>query len=184
MLPRISVKLSLVFLLFVIPLLPASAASTPGWYQMAVVVFAQPVDTDEDLSDQPSFPWPEDMRQPSPLVADAQSGLYSAYDRLRRSRDYRPLLHTAWVQPAYPQRINAPYHIGAFDSSVEGVVRLQRGEYLRVLVDMEYRAPDGTVHRLSEKRRVKFNETHYLDHPAFGVLIRVSPAKAPEIQSQ
>ncbi|BCX88599.1 hypothetical protein MIN45_P0968 [Methylomarinovum tepidoasis] len=154
-------------------LVSLTAAAAPNHYQVAVVVFSQPIDTDEDLSDQPPIPWPSDLHEPNPLPPD-QSELRSAYDRLRRATRYTPLLHLAWRQPAWPNRINAPYHV-TNGANVNGVVRLQRGEYLHVIVDMEYRAPDGTVHTLREKRRVKFNETHYLDHPAFGVLIRVSP---------
>ncbi len=152
--------------------LPADAAANR--YQIAVVAFAQPVETEEDLLNQPEIPWPARWNEPRKLPPE-QSGLYNAYDRLRRSRSFRPMLHTAWIQAAGPHRINAPYHVGSTDGPVEGVVRLQRGEYLHVIVDMEYRAPDGIIHRLREKRRVKFNEIHYLDHPAFGVLIRVSP---------
>jgi hypothetical protein len=33
------------------------------------------------------------------------------------------------------------------------------------------------VYRLNERRRVKLSETHYFDHPKFGALVRVSPAK-------
>ena len=150
-------------------------SAAPNWYQVAVVVFSQPLHTDEDLSDQPPIPWPASARTPKPLPA-AQSRLYSAYDRLRRSPSYHPLLHMAWNQPAWPNRINAPYQVGN-GSNVRGVVRIQRGEYLHAIVDMEYQAPDGTVHRLREKRRLKFNEVHYLDHPAFGVLIRITPIR-------
>ncbi len=168
-------RLALALLWLAVAGTAGAANAAPNWYQVAVVVFTQPIHTDEDLSDQPPIPWPASPRTPKPLPA-AQSGLYSAYDRLRRSRRYRPRLHLAWNQPAWPNRINAPYRVSN-GSDVEGVVRLQRGEYLHVIVDMEYRAPDGTVHTLREKRRVKFNEVHYLDHPAFGVLIRVSPVK-------
>jgi len=156
------------------------AASTPlsNWYQVAVVVFSQPIETEEDLTNQPELPWPEKWVDPEPLPPE-QSGLSLAYDRLRLSQAYHPVLHMAWTQPARPNRINEAYHVGNADSPVEGFVRLQRGQYLHVIVDMEYRAPDGLIHRLREKRRVKFDEIHYLDHPAFGVLIRVSPAEPP-----
>jgi len=165
--------------LILLPITQVSAEeAAERWYQVAVVVFSQPIDTEEDLSDQPEFPWPEQWVEATALPPD-QSGLYMAYDRLRLSHDYHPLLHTAWIQPALPYRINEPYHVGSADGPVEGVIRLQRGQYLHVIVDMEYRAADGIVHRLREKRRVKFDEVHYLDHPAFGVLIKVSPAEPP-----
>jgi hypothetical protein len=37
-------------------------------------------------------------------------------------------------------------------------------------------APGGSlVYRLSEQRKLKSQETHYFDHPKFGVLVRVMP---------
>ncbi len=160
-------------------LLALSADAAPNRYQVAVIVFSQPIDTEEKLGNQPEIPWPADWLTPK-LLPPSQSSLRNAYDRLRQSRSYRPLLHTAWIQTARPNRINEAYHVGNAQSPVEGIVRLQRGQYLHVIVDMEYRAPDGTYHRLREKRRVKFNEIHYLDHPAFGVLIQVSPSQPPQ----
>lgn len=35
--------------------------------------------------------------------------------------------------------------------------------------------PATPVYRLSERRRIKTAETHYFDHPKFGVLLRVTP---------
>lgn len=35
--------------------------------------------------------------------------------------------------------------------------------------------PSVPVYRLSERRRIKTAETHYFDHPKFGVLLRVTP---------
>lgn len=172
------IKLAIVFVIVLASIPAVLAIDAQGWYQVAVVVFTQPLDTDEDLVDQPSFPWPADTRESNFLPA-SQSGLYAAYEQLRRSRSFRPLLHLAWIQPADPGRINAPYHIGNGET-VEGVVSLERGEYLHAIVDIEYRAADGTVHRLREKRQLKFDEIHYLDHPAFGVLVRVSPHESAQ----
>ena len=36
-------------------------------------------------------------------------------------------------------------------------------------------APAVPVYRLSERRRIRTAETHYFDHPKFGVLLRVTP---------
>lgn len=152
------------------------ATEAQAWYQVAVVVFAQPLDTDEDLDDQPAFPWPTDLREPSP-VPETQSSLYATYTQLRRAQSLRPLLHLAWIQPASPGR-NAPYHVSNGET-VAGVVSLERGEALHAIVDMEYRAADGKLYRLREKRQLKLNEIHYLDHPVFGVLIQVIPVLPP-----
>jgi hypothetical protein len=37
---------------------------------------------------------------------------------------------------------------------------------------------ETVVYRLNESRRIKVSETHYFDHPKFGALVRVSPARA------
>ena len=34
---------------------------------------------------------------------------------------------------------------------------------------------------LKERRRVKFREVHFLDHPKFGILLTVWPVKLPEL---
>lgn len=170
---RIRLAIGLVIALISIPTI--LVAEVQDWYQVAVLVFAQPLDTDEDLIDQPSFAWPSDMHEPFPLP-EGQSALYPAYEQLRRSPDFRPLLHLAWDQPIVPGQLSSPYHVQG--ETVEGTVLLERGESLYAIVDMEYHTVEGVVHRLREKRQLKFNETHYLDHPAFGVLIRVSPRQS------
>lgn len=43
---------------------------------------------------------------------------------------------------------------------------------------------DLMVYRLHEKRRFKLNEIHYLDHPKFGILARVSRITQEEQQQQ
>ncbi|MBT5031766.1 MAG: hypothetical protein HOM55_05660 [Proteobacteria bacterium] len=38
---------------------------------------------------------------------------------------------------------------------------------------------DSARHTINEKRRIKFEETHYFDHPAFGVLLRAIRTEIP-----
>lgn len=140
------------------------------------MVFAQPLNTEEDLTGQSPLNWPAEMREPDPVLED-QSGLYSAYQLLRNAPGFRPLLHLAWLQPAASGQVNPPYHVSG--ETVEGTVSIERGEYLYALVDMQYRAADGSIYQLRERRQIKLGEVHYLDHPAFGVLIRVAPAQVP-----
>lgn len=141
-------------------------------YQVSVLVFSQPLMSTEDLSQQRLFAWPRETVEPK-LLPESQSPLLDAYQRLRNSANYRPLLHQTWIQQTYANQINAPYQVSNH-SNVEGIVRLQRGQYLSVIVDMQYHTPSGT-HVLREKRQLLLNEVNYLDHPAFGVLIQVSP---------
>ncbi len=175
---RYFLRLAFLIGFFCLVLGNAKAAPEPvRWYKVSVLVFSQPVTTDEDLTQQPGFSRPANLKRPKLLPAQ-ESDLAETYRRLKQSRPYHPVLHQAWIQPALANRINAPYLVTNFHD-VEGIIRLQRGQYLYVIVDMEYRAPGGT-HRLREKRRVLLNETHYFDHPAFGVLVRVSPVERPD----
>ena len=50
------------------------------------------------------------------------------------------------------------------------------------MADLEYSPlnfdePEDLIYRIAEKRRVLLNEVHFLDHPYFGVLVKVSPVE-------
>ena len=63
--------------------------------------------------------------------------------------------------------------------ALDGTVNLIVGEILQVDVDLIYRDPDtGLPLQLKESRRLRSGELHYLDHPRFGVLLRVAPVGA------
>ena len=53
------------------------------------------------------------------------------------------------------------------------------GKYLHVDLDFVY-YHEGQPVRLKESRRVKLRETHYFDHPLFGIIVELSPYALPE----
>ncbi|MGE0371698.1 MAG: peptidoglycan binding protein CsiV [Gammaproteobacteria bacterium] len=133
--------------------------------------------------------------QPFQQLADANFSLNTAAARLSASRDYRPLLHLAWRQPVSAQA-DAPavqLHGEGEDAGaagmepmgiapareLDGTVRVSRNRFLHIDVDMIYRDPavrDGAAqYRLQQSRRVNSGEVHYFDHPAFGVLVKLTP---------
>ncbi len=81
--------------------------------------------------------------------------------------------------------------------SVEGTVRMYRTRYLHFEADLRYFRPSTesqasgdfldeevylaektivpTHFRLTESRRMRSRELHYLDHPLFGVLVQITP---------
>jgi hypothetical protein len=62
---------------------------------------------------------------------------------------------------------------------LDGTVNLIAGEILQVDVDLIYRDPTLAVPvHLQESRRLRSGELNYLDHPRFGVLVRVAPVTA------
>lgn len=119
-------------------------------------------------------------------------------DRLEAARGYEPVLHTAWIQPAFGAaarkvRItDRPVSLPAADVadepeplptsedltifSTDGFARLRVGRTLNLDLDLYYQTETAAI-RLSESRRVRFRELHYFDHPGFGAVVKVLPVE-------
>lgn len=129
------------------------------------------------------------------LLDRADLSLNRVRSTLRRSARYRPLLHAGWRQPGLSRNAARPAHIGprlaaAGNGSdlpvVRGTVKVSVARYLHVELDLLYRlsgadaaaAPEGTPtwFRLESERRMRSRELHYVDHPLFGVLMRITPS--------
>jgi hypothetical protein len=76
---------------------------------------------------------------------------------------------------------------------IDGTIKLIRKRFLHVEADILYRAPyiDDPANpltreqwpqafRLTESRRMRSRELHYLDHPMFGILIVATPYEPPK----
>jgi hypothetical protein len=77
-------------------------------------------------------------------------------------------------------------------------VRVHLSRFLHIALDLTYQASSAAApasggandgldeivlaprYRLTASRSVRSNELHYFDHPAFGVLVRVTPVPAPD----
>ncbi len=108
-------------------------------------------------------------------------------DRLNLSRagGFRILAHAAWRQPALEPdrarrvRLAAPAPAGA-PPELEGWARFSREQHLQLDFELRHRpdaAAPAQVIRL--RRKLRGGATNYLDHPALGVLARVTPAAEP-----
>ncbi len=159
------------------------------WFHIEIIVFAQYAETNEQFSQSGSqINWPSrsarvsgkqyslaSLKQAPKAFASVQSGdrmLNNSFGSLRRSGGFKPLVHLSWVQRVGSNRVGEAVRIKA--GGLDGLIKIQRGNYLHLLADFEY-AQNETVYRLKEKRRIKLNETHYLDHPRLGIIARVSP---------
>lgn len=104
--------------------------------------------------------------------------LGSAGSRLRASGQFRVIAHASWLQTATPWGRHAGIdlaELGIRNPELSGTVYLERGTLLHLGIDLKLGSNPG--YRMSELRRVKFNETSYFDHPAFGVIAIVSPVR-------
>ncbi len=96
-----------------------------------------------------------------------------------------PLLgHTAWAAVVPPNGRTTAHleDVLPAETALAGAIALQRGQYLFLGVEIDFRPTDGsvapgTVYSLREKRRIKFGERHYFDHPAIGAIVQVLPSR-------
>ena len=111
--------------------------------------------------------------------------------RLRTSGTYEPVAHAAWVQTASAWGTHSGFPLDSLGINVpglSGVIFLERGEFLHLGMALNYtmqdppsglNAPPGTTFAMNETRRVRFYQRNYYDHPAFGVIALITPARGP-----
>jgi hypothetical protein len=166
---------------------PAQQKSGP-LYRVELLVFRTTTPpAGEDWSAPPGFrgfggdPATQAGGTPPSVIKIYESDRYqlgTMASRLRASGAYRPIAHAAWLQTATPWGRHAGIDLadlGIKSPELSGTVYLERGTLLHFGLDLRLGA--GPTYRLSELRRIKFNEKHYFDHPAFGAIAIVSPVR-------
>ena len=135
-------------------------------------------------------------------LAPEQLKLGNEYRKLRASAAYRPLLHAGWVQPGLAEADAQPFDLNVLGVlNPSGTVRVHLSRFLHITLDLTYQAEvfsrteatagatggDGLDelrlpprYHLVATRNARSNELHYFDHPAFGVLVRVTPLAVPD----
>ena len=131
------------------------------------------------------------------LVAPDQLQLNTEYRKLANGGAYHPLLHAGWVQPGLSEDQAKPFDLGLLGvTNPRGSVRVYLSRFLHVSLDISYQ--EGTAagipnaepfgnelrevvfaprYRLTTERQTRSGELHYFDHPAFGVLVKVTPVQ-------
>jgi len=111
------------------------------------------------------------------LPADGHWQLSGAREALAR-HGYATLGHAAWlaVVPTNGRTTARLEDVLKPGAPIAGTVALQRSQYLFLGVDVDYLSTADTVYAVRERRRVKFGEHHYFDHPAYGAIAVVTPA--------
>lgn len=111
------------------------------------------------------------------LGGDGRWLLGGAREALAR-RGYATLGHAAWMAtvPSNGRTTARLEDVLKAGSPLAGTIALQRSQYLFLGVDIDYVGGSDAVYAVRERRRVKFGERHYFDHPAYGAIVVVSPA--------
>ncbi len=185
-----------------------------SWYQVELIIFEHlypDVDSElwhtgqklPDLTDTIELATDQSASASFLILPSHKYILGNIYGALKSSKDYRPLLHIAWQQPALTPSRAESVHIRKIEGvsgednlqdelvKVDGTVRIRASTFLHADIDLAYffqsipasQITAGNVStdlqqanfaRLTESRRMKLNELHYFDHPLFGVVMRVS----------
>lgn len=180
----------------------APAASGPA-YDVEIVVFrakvalGQPENWAAETTTSATITGAETSSGSGPVgkllsvLPAADYRLTSIASRLRSSDAYVPVAHAAWVQTASAWGTRAGFPLQSLGIDVpglSGVVFLERGQFLHLGMTLDYamqepppglNAAPGTTFVMNETRRVRFYERNYYDHPAFGVIALVTPARGP-----
>jgi hypothetical protein len=118
--------------------------------------------------------------------------LGTEYRKIKALSAYVPLAHVGWVQPGLPEADSVPVDLGTFGVfNPRGTVRVHLARFLHITLDLTYQGtgaatPSGgndgldeiavaPQYRMEATRNARSNELHYFDHPAFGVLVRITP---------
>lgn len=158
------------------------------------------IDGDEDAGDLAALE-PIELPRYRQLLDVSQGELHALFQRLQSRSGHRPLMHVIWLQSALPDAESPVVDLGAAllaSPEVNGNARLSRSRFLHLELDLEFLPTDrpqarpmpvlrdGATsierlvprYRLQESRRMRSQETHYFDHPAFGVIATVTPQAA------
>ncbi|MEM1261810.1 MAG: CsiV family protein [Pseudomonadota bacterium] len=127
-----------------------------------------------------------------PVEADLKFDDY--VDRMRRSRDFRALIHTAWEQPGYGRDVASALDLARvtrLPDRLSGSITLWLGRFLHLDVALDLAQlpgagettafdPGPTVsYKMRESRLLRSRRLHFLDHPKFGMLVRIDPVELP-----
>jgi hypothetical protein len=157
--------------------LAAEAPAGSARYLVEILVFRQPGTPPAPL---PVPPLPGVTTIPGRVEVLAESAWQlGAAEQALGHRGYQVLAHAAWAAIVPPNgRTTARLDEVLRDGTpLAGAVALQRSQYLFLGLEVDYQAAPGVTFGLREKRRVKFGERHYFDHPAFGVIAQVTSSR-------
>lgn len=123
-------------------------------------------------------------------LRDAALQPWSELESLQSVRDtlatrFRVLGAGAWQQRTEPPRTATSMLVQLGPKTadgrheIEGTLRLTARPYPQFEVQLTRALPTGRLALMQENRRLAKGELHYLDHPAFGLLVQIDPIEEP-----
>ena len=179
--------------------LAATAADRTNTYVVEIVVFATKLPQFEGdelwTLDTKQIAGPQaDTTQPASMSTSASFFAATAAD-LEKDGRFRILAQQRWVQTMETKSASLPVRIRSAhpksQEELDGTLRIYLSRYLHMDINLVYQEevsaggfmgvatnPGKIDYRIHEQRRIRGQETHYIDHPKFGALVRLTPVKA------
>jgi hypothetical protein len=131
-------------------------------------------------------------------LPDSSQVLRNSVLRIQTQLNGQILFHKRWIHPLTEnQQVNPWFQITSTADngfSLNGYLRWSIDRFIEINADLRVtragvrKAPDGSpldeVYVLREFRKMSSKDIHYLDHPAFGVIIAAEPIELAEPQAQ
>ena len=111
------------------------------------------------------------------LLPAAKYKLGDVVARLNAGGAKRVLAHAAWTQTAGGWNTGSgpdAQTLNIAAAGFSGQVRLERGQYLHLGLNLSWAGSGGAHYTLAQTRRIKPGDRQYYDHPAFAAIAQVS----------
>lgn len=176
-----------------------SHAQSPRYYALEVLIFSRP-----NLVALQDEAWPSEAPA-APMSLNLVSAAQAGYDNLvllptsrktlsdaayqiRMRMNGSILFHERWIHPLTPNQAANPWFRvegeGRDGGRLTGFLRWSIDRFIEVDADLRLAFTDPLTQKLrvfqiAEFRKLSSKDIHYLDHPAFGMIIQADPIDAP-----
>jgi hypothetical protein len=163
--------------------------TTAKTYQVEIIVFKniEPPLNGETFSNYPALPKYEKATELLPTdetlitnymqLPSEKFNLNREESLISKKENYELLLHESWLQQQNEELIVHVKSDTQRSDLLEGTIHIKRAYYYKANIDFDLQSHSlgGTKHFvLNTKRNLKNNEMHFIDHPQFGILLKIT----------
>ncbi len=157
-------------------------------YQVDLILFAQPQNTDEfqDLQipllpvDKKAFFLDRSTQKTDKLytlLPPSQSNLRDQYYLLNRKSQYSVLAQYSWRQKAKEEKNIALHKMNNKGWLMQGVLQVKKGNAYSFHTDLQFSPPSNpsAAFTVVQNQRLDEEVIYYLDHPYIGMIVKIHP---------